>query len=84
MWDKFGKLLIAVIFIAFGLYHAAKGHIAEGIFYPSMGFGFASMQVIQNNWWPERKPLWNTLSWVFIILACFSFLYMLTIDFHLV
>jgi hypothetical protein len=84
MWDKFGKFIIAAVFMAFGIYHAFQVHVAEGIFYNSMGIGFAIMHMLKLDMFPHRKDLLNTLSWIFIVLACFSFLYMMTIDFNLI
>lgn len=66
--------------LTFAVYQMFVKEYWEAAMYMAAGLAFATMGLIKNGELPQYKGVLNILSWVFILLAGFLFLFLVRTD----
>lgn len=74
------QYFVGGLMLLFSFYQIYIKEYWEASMYIAAGLAFITMGVIKNEVFPKQKTLLNALSWIFILLAVFLFLFLVRTD----
>ncbi|CAN5557894.1 hypothetical protein BH23BAC1_BH23BAC1_21550 [soil metagenome] len=72
--------LAGTLFFLLGIYKISFNDYIESVMYISLAVGFTITGILKNELFLDHKKFLETLSWAMIILALFTFLFLLRTD----
>ena len=74
------RYIVGGIMILFSVFQILQNDFWEFALYLSAGLAFVTMGLITDDVFPRFRKFMNVISWVFILLAVFLFLFLLRTD----